>query len=126
MHELSIAKNILEVAREHLPADSSAAVRNVRLRVGDLAGIVPESLEFCFKVLAAGTGFEGSRLTIERVPVVVECRRCGTRSGVDGRGYLCASCGFPDVVIVHGRELEIVSIELDDDASVHPVDHTNK
>ncbi len=118
MHEVSIAKSILEVAESHLPGDSPAVVREVRLRIGEVAGVVPESLEFCFHVLAGGTRFEGSRLTIEHVPPAIECRRCGRRSQTDGRTQLCTSCGAPDVTVVHGRELEIVSIEIDEDAPV--------
>ncbi len=118
MHEVSIAKNILEVAESHLPGDSTAIVREVHLRIGEHAGVVPESLEFCFTVLAGGTRFEGSRLTIEHVPPAIECRRCGRRSGTVGRAQLCTSCGSPDVTFVHGRELEIVSIEIDESTPV--------
>ena len=65
MHELGLAESILTIVREHVPADRAVAVRRVRVVVGDVAGVLPESLTFCFEALAAGTPFGRASLAIE-------------------------------------------------------------
>ena len=48
MHELSVAQNIVEIIQQHVPESEWGRVAAVRLKVGAVAGIVPESLEFSF------------------------------------------------------------------------------
>lgn len=68
MHELGVAQSILDIVRAYVPAEKGAAVREVRLRVGDRAGVLVESLEFCFGVAVAGTPYESAVLAVDRVP----------------------------------------------------------
>lgn len=67
MHELSIAQSILVIVRQHLPEDRNREVKSVKLKVGNLSGIVPESLQFCFQMASEGTEMQGARLEIEPV-----------------------------------------------------------
>jgi len=62
MHELSIVTSIVETVTESLTAYPGARVLEVRLRVGALASVVPDSLEFCYGIASEGTPLEGSRL----------------------------------------------------------------
>ena len=48
MHELGVAQEILDIVRRYVPDTEAARVRDVRVRVGELAGVVADSLEFCF------------------------------------------------------------------------------
>ena len=77
-----------------------------------MAGIVPESLAFCFEALIQGTPLEGSSLEIERVPLGCLCRHC--RHGFEPRGYafICPACGSGDIEVVSGMELHVVEISL--------------
>jgi len=68
MHELGIAQSILEIVRTHVPPGQAPAVREVRIRVGDRAGVLVESLEFCFGVAVAGTPYADAVLAVDRVP----------------------------------------------------------
>ena len=68
MHELSIAQSLITIMRAHVPADKAAAVREVRIRVGDLSGVLVESLAFCFTAALAGTPYASAVLTVDRVP----------------------------------------------------------
>lgn len=67
MHELGLAQSILDIVRANVPAGRASAVREVRLRVGDSAGVLVESLEFCFGVAVAGTPFASAVLAVDRV-----------------------------------------------------------
>ena len=68
MHELGLAQSIFDIVRANVPVDQAAAVRSVRIRVGDVAGVLVESLEFCFEVTVAGTPYDKAQLTVDRVP----------------------------------------------------------
>jgi len=114
MHELSIAQSILEIVEQHLPPGNDAAVRSVKLKVGDLAGIVSDSLEFCFSAITMGGPLEGARLDIEHVPITGECRDCGGRAPVRDHIFACPSCGSGNLAVVAGRELQVTEIELFD------------
>ena len=67
MHEFAIASGILDVIRLYVPDHDAHRVRGVRVRVGDVAGVAPESLEFCFEAVVAGTPYAATRLEIDRV-----------------------------------------------------------
>ncbi len=119
MHELSIVTGIVESVTESLAAlpDSSRGARvvEVRLKVGALASVVPESLEFCYEIAAAGTPLEGSRLAIRLLPVVVHCAPCGVDAELVGvQSFRCPRCGKPCMDLRQGRELEIDSIEIEE------------
>jgi len=119
MHELSIVTSIVETVTETLNTlpDSSrgARVLEVRLRVGALASVIPESLEFCYGIASEGTPLEGSRLVVNVLPVVMHCEACGEDVELEGvQSFRCPRCGEPCSDMRQGRELEIDSIEIDD------------
>jgi len=117
MHELSIAQSILEIVEQHLPPGKNAAVRSVKLKIGDLTAIVPDSLEFCFSAITMGSPLEGAKLDIEHVPVMGECRDCGEQCLVKDNIFVCPSCRSGNLTVVAGRELQVTEIELYDE---HP------
>ena len=68
MHELGLAQSIFEIVRTYVPAEQAPGVREVRIRVGEVANVLVESLEFCFGVTVAGTPYDKAVLKVERVP----------------------------------------------------------
>lgn len=115
MHELSIITSVVESVTESLAAYPGARVLEVRLRVGALASVVRESLEFCYEIAAEGTPLEGSRLVVNVLPVVMHCEKCGKDVELEGvQSFRCRLCGEPCSDLRQGRELEIDSIEIED------------
>ncbi|MER3525326.1 MAG: hydrogenase maturation nickel metallochaperone HypA [Ignavibacteria bacterium] len=114
MHELSIAPSILDIVHEHVPEDERTAVRAVRVRVGKLSGVVPESLAFSFTALAAGTPLEHARLVIEDIPVRVHCETCRSEFTTDALLFLCPTCGGAATKMLSGNELYVADIDLED------------
>jgi len=110
MHELPLAEGILEVA---LQAAEDQPVRRVRVRAGALQRVVPDSLQFCFELVAAGTPAEAARLLIEMVPARLSCRQCETETEQVTPPFLCGACGDPDVAYLSGDELMVDGVELD-------------
>jgi hydrogenase nickel incorporation protein HypA/HybF len=115
MHELSIAASIVEAVTESASAYPSAHVKEVRLRVGALASVVEDSLQFCWQLATEDTPLAGSALVINKLPVIVHCEACGVDAEIDGvQSFRCPRCGEPAADLRQGRELEIESIELED------------
>jgi hydrogenase nickel incorporation protein HypA/HybF len=77
MHELSMAAGILDIVQQNVCVADASRVRAVRVRVGDLAGVVPDSLEFCFDAVIADTPYAAAFLAIDRVPALATCGGCG-------------------------------------------------
>jgi hydrogenase nickel incorporation protein HypA/HybF len=76
MHELSVAHAVVSTVVEALPSPDTR-VTQVRLRIGELSGIVPQALEFAYDVAAEGTPLADAALVIVRSPVVIACPTCG-------------------------------------------------
>jgi hydrogenase nickel incorporation protein HypA/HybF len=115
MHELSIAASIVETVSESAAAYPGARVIEVRLRVGALASVVEESLQFCWELASEGSPVAGAVLVINKLPVIVHCEVCDADSEIDGvQSFRCPQCGELAADLRQGRELEIESIELED------------
>ena len=115
MHELSIVASVVDTVTESVAAYPGARVLEVRLRVGALASVVVESLEFCWGIATEGTPLEGAKLRVKTLPVVMHCEPCGQDVELAGvQSFRCPRCGEPASDLRQGRELEIDSIEIDE------------
>jgi hydrogenase nickel incorporation protein HypA/HybF len=115
VHELSIASSIVDTVTESAAAYPGARVKEVRLRVGALASIVEDSLQFCWELATKDTQLAGSALVVHQLPVVVHCAACGRDSELESvQSFRCLHCGEIAADFRQGRELEIESIKLDD------------
>ena len=112
MHELSIATAIIERADELARADGTDAVSAVTVRVGELAGVVPDALSFAFEVARDGTALAAARLVVEPVPAQAYCGACAEEFPVGMPPFFwCPQCDQPSTDLRSGRELEITGIE---------------
>lgn len=116
VHELSIAYNLVEAASKAASDAGARRVTVVRMRLGALSGVVQNALQFGHDIATKGTLLEGSRLEIEEVPVIIHCDRCNRDVALPNiQLFRCPVCNTPSAQIVQGRELEIVSLEIEDD-----------
>ncbi|WP_030768713.1 hydrogenase maturation nickel metallochaperone HypA [Streptomyces sp. NRRL F-2664] len=116
MHEMSIAMAVVGQVEEAAGAAGARAVTSVRLRVGELAGVVPDALAFCFELACAGTVLAGAELVTESVAARARCATCpGTWAVGMPPELCCPRCGrATDVDLLSGRELEILSVRWED------------
>ena len=108
MHEMAITQSVVDAIVTRL---GDAAVKTVRLEIGRLSGVVPDSVRFCFDVLCTGTSLEVARLDIAEPAGRARCRDCGEEFALDDFILLCP-CGSADVSVLAGRELRITSVEV--------------
>lgn len=122
MHEMSIAQSILNVVQQYAKGNDHARdgdvpkVKSIRLRIGEMAGVVPESLRFCFEVASEGTTAQGAELLIDEVPIRCGCANCNAEFSVEHFLFLCPKCGTSDVEVISGNELDVVELDLLEEA----------
>ncbi len=118
MHELSLAAGILDIVQQYVPTGQADRVRAVRVRVGEIAGVVADSLDFCFGAIVADTPYASAFLDIERVPARGTCGDCGRAVDVSTLRFLCPFCGSLAVTVASGEELQVIDVEFLDAVEV--------
>jgi hydrogenase nickel incorporation protein HypA/HybF len=113
MHEMSIAQSMLDIVKEEMVRHNATALRSVRVHIGQLSAIVPESLAFCFEVMVAGSDLEGARLITEVIPLRGTCLDCSESFQIENYAFECPHCGSADIKTIAGQDLSIVEMEVD-------------
>lgn len=114
MHEVGIVNGILDtVIRAARGAGASRAVL-VTLRIGDMTEVVREALDFAWETFRDEDPLtRGCEFAVEEVHPQSECLDCGEVFDHDRFHCRCPQCGGSNVRLLHGRELDIASIEIE-------------
>lgn len=113
MHEMSIAVNILDIVKLELDKNEASKLKSIKLKIGAMAAVEPESLSFCFHAITEGTDMAGAKLDIEEIPIRGKCKNCATEFELDLYfSTPCPRCGEASSELISGRELDIVSMEV--------------
>ncbi len=110
MHELGITQNIIAIVTENAQGQK---VQRVLLEIGKLSAIMPEAVQFCFDICAAGTIVEGAILEILEIPGSARCRQCGEIIPLERPFGIC-NCGSVQLELITGEELKIKEIEIEE------------
>ena len=113
MHELSIAKNIMNIVASSAQQSGATRVKTIRVRAGALRGIVPEQLLFLFDFVKKDTIAEDATLEVEIVPVKAGCKDCQRVFLVENFEMICPECQSKDLSVINGMELEVQEIEIE-------------
>lgn len=113
MHELSIVASLFETLDEKAREHRARKITRVKLKVGRLAGVVPEFLLTAFDTYKEATIADGAELEIEETPVTVRCRKCGAETAKDDFIFACPACESTDIEVIDGLELLLDRIELE-------------
>jgi len=112
MHELTIARNIIEIVTSEAEKSGRRPIREVNLEIGLLAGIEFESLNFALEALKKGTIMDKASFVIEKPCGAGKCNNCGYEFTIESFLGSCGSCGSQDLDIIRGRELRVKSITI--------------
>jgi len=113
MHEAGIVHSLLALAEEKARAAGAERIGSIRLRVGRMTGIVPEALEQAFAILRAGTIASEAALDVEYVPGAFWCPGCAGEFETADLIGSCPTCGEPSADLRRGREMDLVSLEVE-------------
>lgn len=65
---MGVANSILEAVERELERYPGRRALKIGVRIGEFAGVDPESLKFCFEAVVKGTDFEPLELAIDWRP----------------------------------------------------------
>jgi hydrogenase nickel incorporation protein HypA/HybF len=114
MHEMGIANSILEAVAKELRRHPGSHASKVGVRIGELAAVDPESLQFCFEAMTRETEFESLVLQVEFIPRRHRCGGCGKEFEVHDYEFQCPQCRSFAFECVAGEELDLFYIEVED------------
>ncbi|PWJ08523.1 hypothetical protein DKG34_06810 [Streptomyces sp. NWU49] len=111
MHEMSVALSVVDHVEQAVRPDGAHGVRRVHVEIGELAGVVPDALAFCFELACSGTVLEGAELVTRFLPGRASCAPCG-RTWDTGMppDMTCAACRGGATELLSGRELRITEV----------------
>lgn len=113
MHELSVTQSIVNICCEEAEKNGAKKVNEIKIKVGELSGLVPECIQSYFDFISSGTVVEGAKLNIERIPIGIKCRDCGKENILDYKICSCPNCGSFNVKIISGNEFYIDCLEVE-------------
>lgn len=111
MHEAALAEGILHMAETHA---RGAPVVSLRVRIGAIAGVSKDSLDFWLRTYLDEKGLSRVSVDYAVLPVKIRCR-CGTNYTVDDLLQPCPACGMYNRTILQGQECALESIEVSDE-----------
>lgn len=113
MHELSIARSMIELAAEHARQAGAGHILSLKVRVGALRCVDEELLRGAFEAARVDTPCENAELNIEKVPLFAECTVCSRKYAVKSDHWNCPRCGAQGELSEGGDELELTSMEVE-------------
>jgi hydrogenase nickel incorporation protein HypA/HybF len=113
VHELSVAQALVEQVEALIDSNHAQRATRIVLRIGPLAGVVPELLAEAIPMAAADSRMQGAELEFHDAPVRVRCQTCHAESEASINRLLCAICGDWHTQVISGDELLLESVELE-------------
>ncbi len=124
MHEVSVTTGIVDAVIQELSGYRIEKVNAVNIAIGDMTSLGDEQMRFVYEIVTRGTILEGSELSIEHVPVEVECDSCGYRGPArmltdpDYESHSVPILSCPDcggrIRVVKGMECTVRSMDIEE------------
>lgn len=113
MHEMTIAMNIVDIVCQKAEEEKAVKVNSVELVIGELSGIMIDSLEFCFEAACKNTIAERAELNINKIEAEAFCKSCNNTFRMESDFSLCPTCNDFNFEIKKGKEFSIKSFNID-------------
>ena len=113
VHEMAIAQGILDIVLKTAAENEATKVMGIKLLIGEMTGVEPESLKFGFAALSMGSIAEGATVEITSIPLIGQCNGCGQKFSIEKYCFLCSSCNSTNVTVLSGRELAVDYLEVE-------------
>jgi hydrogenase nickel incorporation protein HypA/HybF len=114
MHELGIAASILDCVDREAERHPGQHISKVGVKIGELAGVDADALQFGFEVLVKDTEREPLTLDVEFIPRVQRCSKCEHEFRMREFDPRCPLCSDFATTCVSGEELDIAYMEVDE------------
>lgn len=113
MHELSITESLLATACEYAVKNQAKKVTSLNLIIGDLSGVVDDSVQFYWDMVSENTICEKSVLKFKKKKAVLRCLNCQSEFEMNGELLPCPTCSSMNLKVRSGSEFLLDSIEIE-------------
>ena len=113
MHELAVTRSLVDLVKTESERQGFTKALEIRLKVGEYSGIVPECIREFFPIAAKGTAAEKAELVIEPVEAAFRCLDCGYEGQIERKSACCPTCGSTAVRLTAGREFYVESLKVE-------------
>jgi hydrogenase nickel incorporation protein HypA/HybF len=113
VHELAITQNILNTVLDEAKAAKAKSIIDINLVVGELSGVVTDSVEFYFDILKKDTIARDAKFNFTLTPARFRCRDCLNEFSTGDSYWTCPNCEGINIELVEGRDCYIESIEVE-------------
>ncbi len=113
MHEMTIAMNIVDIVCQKANEEKAVKINSVDLVIGELSGIMIDSLEFCFEAACKNTIADGAELNIHKISAEAFCKSCKNIFRLESSFSPCPNCNDFDFELKKGKEFSIKSFNID-------------
>ena len=93
MHELSIARSIVQLSEQQAREHHSSQIEEVELEIGRLAGVELQTLEFAMESAVKGTLLEKAKIIRHYIDGEGQCSDCEAVFPVGNLFSPCPDCG---------------------------------
>ncbi len=114
MHEVTVCDSLLDLVEETARKHRARRVAVVRVRIGEISGVVPELLQHAFDVLAPERKItREASLVIDTIKPLAHCEACGKDFEPVDYVFICPACGSGRTRLLAGDELSLDRIEME-------------
>lgn len=113
MHEYALTKRIVAIVNEAALTNGAKRVNAVHLVVGENTGIIPDSVQMYFDMIAEGTAAMGAKLAVRSVQSEMRCPVCEQNFVRPRFSFACPTCGALGSPTEVGNECYVESVELE-------------
>ncbi|MBI4665438.1 MAG: hydrogenase maturation nickel metallochaperone HypA [Nitrospinae bacterium] len=110
---MSVAISVAQIAETHAREKNASRILSVTVEVGELSGVMPDALAFCYEAAVKGSLAEGSQLVIEKIAAKAQCPDCGLSFAPENRIFICPKCEGLSAAMVAGEELAVRQMEIE-------------
>lgn len=113
MHEMTIAMNIVDIICQKANEEKAFKINSIELEIGELSGIMIDSLEFCFEAACKNTIADGAELNIHKIEAEAFCKSCKNTFIMESDFSPCPTCNDFNFELKKGKEFSIKSFNID-------------
>ncbi|WP_300449071.1 hydrogenase/urease nickel incorporation protein HypA [uncultured Helicobacter sp.] len=115
MHEYSIVASLIKMCESNAKAYNATSIAKVRIAIGERSGVDSALIKSAFETFRTQSSIcEKAELEIAYQPIVLHCQNCDYDFNGENYTYsTCPMCQSQQVIITQGKELHLLSLELD-------------
>jgi hydrogenase nickel incorporation protein HypA/HybF len=110
---MSLAEGVLRILEEQSRSQGFSRVIAVRLEIGRLAQVEPESLRFCFGAVTRESLADGASLELIMIDGRGWCQDCSQEVTIGNHYDACPRCGSYRVEATGGTGMRVKEVEVE-------------